>query len=174
MCCHWLIQLVSLYLISQRWNWECIFLLAAIVCVVPHGSMLGPLLVFSYMIDVPNYCLHMIFFSGDDPILLYDSKSFVCFQNEVITEISSCYAENKLLSISSKIRWITFKSSKSNVFSEAKVLLESENVKCLGMNNDKALKFDCHIRENVRINVATNISAFHNASINNTCFFHVL
>ena len=96
---------------------------ATFLCGVPQGSILGPL-VFLYSNDMPNNCQHVIHYRfADDTYLLSEFDNSFSSLNEELTELSSWYAENKLLLNSSKTQLATFNfCNNNNVILDGKVL----------------------------------------------------
>ena len=79
-------------------NWDGSSCWAAVVCIVPQRSTLGPLLFLSYAYDLQYYRQHITpNFFEDDTKLLYKSI-FLLNVNSEIVDISPWFAENRFFS----------------------------------------------------------------------------
>ena len=84
-----------------------------LVCGVPQGSILGPLLFLCYMNDMPNSIKIPLFQYADDSALLYSSKNLSDIETVLTCNINECYdwlVDNKLSMHPGKTELILFGS----------------------------------------------------------------
>ena len=118
-----------------------------IICGVPQGSVLGPLLFSIYINDIVNAChLSKPYLFADDGALLFDNicrKTYLNIQIEMT--IIKWLAVNKLSLNIEKTKMLIF----DNIKFAVKIILGNgysiEECKYLGLIIDSQLKFDLHI-----------------------------
>jgi hypothetical protein len=137
-----------------------------IICGVPQGSILGPLLFILYVNDIvyTSKILNIILFA-DDTTILYSSKhinSKICLVNRELEEVSNWFKANKLSVNASKTNYMVLGTPKmtslndthastSNDQIEVKILLDNSELKrvnytkFLGVLIDECLTWKCHI-----------------------------
>ena len=94
------------------------------------------------MKDRPNKSQYIIpFLFADDSNSMKESRFSLNFLKEEFIEISSRYAENKLLLTPSMTQFVTFASCENIVFLGQKFILESKKNLYLGVNIDRKLIF---------------------------------
>ena len=129
-----------------------------IVCGVPQGSILGPLLFILYVNDITNTSsiLEFILFA-DDTTILYSSKDInnnINIVNKELNEVSNWFKSNKLSVNATKTNFMimgtshmtSIKTSSSlSVILNDTVLERVKNTKFLGVLIDECLTWKNHI-----------------------------
>lgn len=140
-----------------------------IVCGVPQGSVLGPLLFLIYMNDLPN-CLESKSVLFADDTSLYKSsvniKDLYCKMNIELNKLSDWFKANKLSLNVAKSNYILI----SNVHDRARhvhllkvnniIIERTRCVKFLGMHIDECLTWNDHIKI-CRAKIASSIYAIN-------------
>ena len=130
----------------------------SIVCGVPQGSSLGPLLFLIYINDF-RFCLDKTDAGhfADDTYIMYSSKNIKTLEtvmNYELKSVSKWMNLNKLSLNTDKTQLIMFHSKYKSFVSESlsikfngKKLIPVDSVKYLGMFLDKHLSWDFHINQ---------------------------
>jgi hypothetical protein len=128
----------------------------SIVCGVPQGSVLGPLLFILYINDIIN-CSNILKFIlfADDTNLFYSNKNITelaKIMNFELAKVSTWFRANKLSLNASKTTFICFGSkhlprqnSPLELFLDGSVLMRTDNVKFLGVYLDEKLNWNIHL-----------------------------
>ena len=143
-------------------------LLKLIMCGVPQGSILGPLL-FSIFINDLTYICHLSkpsLFADDGALFFEDTcrHSYLAIRLELVTVMKWLQA-NKLALNTDKTNFMVFDSSKNvdNITLEnGATIHEVKSVKYLGLMLDSGLKFNDHV-DYVKKKVLKRIGAMYRA-----------
>ena len=123
--------------------------LLPITIVVPHGSILGRLLFFVYIYDLPNFCDSKVILYADDAALLFADKTYkdlkLIIESE-IHKVENWIISNKLTINYSKTNCVLFSKQAKNISSNNfctrapnKIISEINVVKYLGLSIDNKL-----------------------------------
>ena len=150
-----------------------------IICGVPQGSILGPLLFLIYINDLPN-CLKTTtpcLYADDTQIFAssYDSVALANDINSDLENVTDWLNVNKLQSHPSKAKLIVM-GSKQNLANKVGELYNSiimnNNVvsnKCLGIDLDDRLTFDINIEEICNNLIRRSVQAYgHGGELNHS------
>jgi hypothetical protein len=129
-----------------------------IVCGVPQGSILGPLLFIVYMNDlasIPNRPDMILF--ADDTNLLYQHKNFNSLIHEVnssLSTIANWFTENKLSLNIEKTHFIIFHRPRQTILHQKPIIQinsqqiqQMQNVKFLGVFLDDNMNWKTHLNK---------------------------
>jgi hypothetical protein len=127
-----------------------------IVCGVPQGSVLGPLLFLLYMNDIPKVCKHLsLILFADDTNAFCSHKDIEILYKNVNNEMAKLidwFKVNKLSLNVSKTNYILFTKSKKlkeialpNLYIDNQIIQEAQYAKFLGVYLDKNLTWEKHI-----------------------------
>ena len=143
----------------------------AIICGVPQGSLLGPLLFSIYINDMVNACnLSKPYLFADDGALLFENicrKTYLSIKIEMLT-IIKWLSVNKLSLNVDKTKILIFDhanfSVKINIGLGNKYYIkECKSYKYLGLIVDNRLKFDLHV-ESIKKKIQKRIGAMYRGS----------
>ena len=135
---------------------ECISGAQDIVCGVPQGSVLGPILFLLYINDLPFVCNDGKFLLfADDTAILYSARSLSALQHTVSRSFPKVltWLHANRLSLSTSKTFYQLYSPSSNVSTDLTILANgvrlqrAATVKYLGVLVDEDLKFKSHINK---------------------------
>ena len=134
--------------------------LSPIVCGVPQGSVLGPLLFLLYINDFKNSSNLLDFhLFADDSNLFYSNKKLTLLENHINTELQHIYkwlCLNKLSLNIDKSNFVIFHPPQRKLTYTVKIsinstyLLNKNCIKYLGIMIDTNLNWKSHIRSEER------------------------
>ena len=140
-----------------------------ILCGVPQGSILGPLLFSIYINDMSYIChLSTPYLFADDGALCFEDtcrKTFLAIKLELRTIMNWLHA-NKLSLNTDKTNFVVFDNSaelSSIDIGHNEIIREVKSTKYLGLILDNRLKFDLHI-DYIKKKVLKRIGAMYKAS----------
>ena len=127
-----------------------------VVCGVPQGSILGPLLFLIYVNDMVKCVKNVSVRLYADDIVLYNADNDTTRASKVLQTDLDCYQtwciQNKLSVNISKTKVMVFSASKRhpntinvNLKIENQLLMVVPSYKCLGITLDNYLSFEQHI-----------------------------
>ena len=103
-----------------------------ITCGVPRGSVLGPLLFFNYVNDLPNVSKVMQFYHfADDTSVYYDSDNLINLQkivNRELKKIKKWLDANRLALYISKTNYVIFHSPSKMIDQFIRIKLGSKSI----------------------------------------------
>ena len=129
-----------------------------ILCGVPQGSILGPILFLILINDLPNASKLFTILFADDTTLQYSSenlKSLYDYANSELLKIADWFKANKLTLNASKTKYILFrKKTKVLVCDSLKLFIENKEIDRIGAGcKNESFKFvGIHLDENLTWN----------------------
>ena len=128
--------------------------LLKLICGVPQGSTLGPLLFLLYINDLPTHTTFKINLFADDTCLISSSQNFNNLEHETnqkLEFINNWFISNKLTINYKKTKYMTIYGKKNQKFTVqlkmGDIVLERvKNIKYLGLIMDENLVWKNHIQ----------------------------
>ena len=156
-----------------------------IVCDVPQGSILGPILFLLYINDIKNSSKILKFFLyADDTSTLLRSKSIQELEsiyNKELSYVTDWLNANKLTLNVEKSNLVLFRSTKKtvetlNIKIKGEQIQEKDYTKYLGILIDNKLSWNCHIKHvNLKISkgigILTKLRRYLSKSVVRTLFY---
>ena len=134
-----------------------------VMCGVPQGSVLGPLLFLIFINDLPGVCKKLKFYLyADDTNIYFESDSLDFLEktiNKELRKVDKWLTTNRLALNVDKSHFVLFHSS-SNIPHRKIRITEQNDVKFLGVLLDSTLSWKPHITELTK-NLSQTIGIFY-------------
>ena len=131
--------------------------LQTISCGVPQGSVLGPLLFLLYVNDIPNISSKLIFYLfADDTNIYFECDDLQQLEETINFELRQLKVwlnVNRLALNVKKTNFVIFRTPNKPMNHNVtlkfgkKAIIQKDYVKYLGINLDKHLNWDKHVKE---------------------------